>query len=395
MSSLRLIALILWISFLLEATFIPFFTISIPGSPLSFGRICLLALGVIGFNFKNKQFSPSPFRSVVILLVAGSLVGTVFSQDLGKDFISYLGFSLLLFSALGASRLIPLPETQKLLKYFFYAVYAYWVIYVFSMTITGGKLITYGEIYRANRETDTSLINYHAFGLVISAAIVYIAQLNGWLKKLNFAGVAFMLTGILAIFVTESRANLAITLLVLLLLYIVNNRLKVTVAFRLGILLSLVGFVANYAMRSNERLSRRYDVQNTEYIQQTTESRFIFIALTFDELMEFPFGGGVRNNRINYYGTEFQPHNQYLTFILFAGIFGLVADIIWLLIFARTFMRIARINLDYYKPHLAALTITMLLLFTNDLSGAFFLLMLALQTWLAKEVLGRRKFNLQ
>jgi hypothetical protein len=395
LSSLRLIALILWVPFLLEATFIPFFTISIPGSPLSFGRICLLGLGVIGINFKNKQLSPSPFRKVVLLLVLGSFVGTVFSQDLGKDFISYLGFSLLLVSAFGAANLIPLPETQKLLKYFFYAVYLYWVIYVFSMTITGGKLTTYGEIYRANRETDASLINYHAFGLVISTAIVFLAQLNGWLKKLNFIGVSFMLTGILAIFVTESRANLLITLLVLLMLYIANNRLKVTVAFRLGILLVLVGYVASFAMRSNERLSRRYDVQNTEYIQQSTESRFVFIALTFNELIELPFGGGVKNTRVDFYGTEFQPHNQYLTFILFSGIFGLMADIIWFFIFSRTLIKVVKINLDYYKPHLAALTVTMLVLFTNDLSGAFFLLMLMFQTWLAREVLSRRKITHQ
>jgi O-antigen ligase len=259
------------------------------------------------------------------------------------------------------------------------------------MTITGGKLITYGEIYRANRETDTTLINYHAFGLAISTAIVYIAQSNGWLKKLSFIGVAFMLTGILAIFVTESRANLLITLLVLLMLYIANNRLKVIVAFRLGILLALVGYLASFAMKSNERLNRRYDVQNTEYIQQTTDSRFVFIALTFKELLELPFGGGVKNNRVDFFGTEFQPHNQYLTFILFAGIFGLAADIIWFFIFSRTLIKVAKINLNHYKPHLAALTVTMLVMFTNDLSGAFFLLMLTFQTWLAKEVLSRRK----
>ena len=391
MSSLRLIAIILWIPFLLEATFIPFFTISIPGSPLSFGRICLLPLGIIGLNYNKKQLGPSPFRLVVILLVVGSLVGTIFSQDLGKDFISYLGFSLLLVSAFGAARLIPLPETQKLLKYFFYAVFVYWVVFVFNMTITGGKIITYGEIYRAKKETDESLINYHAFGLVISTAIVYLAQLNGWLKKLNFFGVAFMLTGILAIFVTESRANLVITFLVLLMLYIANNRLKVTVAFRLGILLALIGYVASFAMKSNERLNRRYDVQNTEYIQRTTESRFVFIALTFEELLTLPFGGGVKNNRIDFFGIEFQPHNQYLTFILFAGVFGLAADIIWFFIFTRTLIKVARIKLDNYMPHLAALTVTMLVMLTNDLSGAFFLLMIMFQTWLAKEVLSRRK----
>lgn len=395
MSNLRLIILILWVPFLLEASAIPFLTISIPGSPLSLGRICLTVIGITGLNYNDKQLSPSPFRWVIYLLIIGTLAGTIFSQNIGKDLISFLGFALLLVSAFGAAQLIPLPETQKLLKYFFYAVYIYWVLYVFNMTITGGELVTYGEIYRANRTTDTSLINYHAFGLVISASTVYISQLNGWLKKLNFVGVVFMLTGILAIFVTESRANLLITLLVLLMLYIVNNSLKFTVAIRLGILFVLLSYAVNFAMNSNERLSRRYDLQNTEYIQESTESRFIFIALTFKEFLELPFGGGVRNSRVDYFGIEFQPHNQYLTFILFAGIFGIMADIIWFFIFSRTLMRVIRRNLNYFKPHLAALSVTMLVLCTNDISGAFFLLMLTFQTWIAKEVLSRRKINIQ
>ena len=395
MNNLRILAILLWIPFLLESSFIPFLTFSIPGIPFTLGRICLVILGVLGLNFKNRRLGPSPFRFVVIFLLIGSLVGTFFSQNIGRDLISYIGVALLFMSAFGAALLISLPETQKLLKYFFYSTYFYWVYYLLSITITEGEFITYGEIYRAGFETDSSLMNYHSFGLLLSCGIVYIAQLNGWIKKINFVGVAFMLTGILAIFITESRANFLITLFALLVMFFLNSKVGISLVFRLVVLFTLIGYSGTFAMKSNERLNRRFDLQNTEYIEQSTNSRIILIGLTFKELIELPFGGGVNNNRVNYFGTEYQPHNQYLTFILFSGIFGIAALIVWFIVFMRILLKFTKSNLDYYKPHLSALIITMLVMFTNDLSGAFFFLMIALQIWLAKEVLSGRKSNLQ
>ena len=395
MNSLRLIALILWVPFLLEASFIPFFTFSIPGFPLTLGRICLLMLGVVGLNIKKTNFRPSPFRLVVALLLIGSLAGTFFSQNLRRDLISYLGILLLFISTFGSSRLISLPETQKLLKYFFVGTYTYWVIYVLNMTISGAELTTYGEIYRAGRETDKSLINYHSFGLVISCGILYISQLSGWLKKLNLLGLVYITIGIMAIFLTESRANFLITLLTLLTMFAVNNRASISLIFRISIILIFFVYLGNLAMMNNERLNRRFDVQNVEYIEQTTSSRFILIGLTFEEVKELPFGGGVRNNRVNYYGTEYQPHNQYLTFVLFAGIFGVAAVIIWFILFTDVFLRVSRARLDHYKPHLSALIVTMLTMFTNDLSGAYFFLMIILQVWLSQEVVGRQILKFQ
>ena len=57
-------------------------------------------------------------------------------------------------------------------------------------------------------------------------------------------------------------------------LYIVNNSLKVTVAIRLGILFALLSYAANFAMNSNERLSRHWSYRGGAY-SISTESRFI------------------------------------------------------------------------------------------------------------------------
>ena len=386
--------MILWVPFLLEASHIPFLSISIPSFPLSLGRICLVFLGIIGINFSEKK-NRSPFDKVILLIVLGSFIGTIFSEDIIGNLVSNIGFSLLLISVISASSLLRLPETQRLLKYFFYLAFVYWVIYVLGLTLVGGKLITYAEIYKANRETDTSLINYHSFGFVISVSIVYLSQLNGWLKKVSPIGLVFILGGLFTIFITENRANLVITVLVLLAFYVSNNKLKLKTIVFLCLVLIIIGSTVSSIMSSNERLNIRYDINNTEYIQLTTKSRVDFIVLTFEELSRLPFGGGVKNNRVNYYGTEYQPHNQYLTFILFAGVLGLLANIIWFIIFAKTGRGIVKNNFDYYKPHFAALTVTMLVLFTNDLSGASFFLIMMFQTWLAKELLSRRKIKLQ
>ena len=216
------------------------------------------------------------------------------------------------------------------------------------------------------------------------------AEINGWLRKWSLTGIAYILIGVLAILITESRANLLITLFLLLLQYIANNRVKLSVAFRIGVIISIFAYLASLAMKQNDRLNRRFDVQDMEYITQTTESRFVFIALTFSELRELPFGGGVKNNRVNYFGTEYQPHNQYLTFILFAGIFGFIADLLWFLIFFRITRRVYKNKLDYYNPYLSTIAVVMLVLLTNDLSGAFFLLALIFQTWICREVIDQK-----
>lgn len=376
----------LMIPFLLEATFIPQLTIEIPGSPLSFGRICLILLALATVTLRGKSDKRTNFELIIYLLVFGALVGSLFSNNISKDLVSYIGFALLFISAIRAYPVLRIPVIQKMIKYFFIIGFLYWIYYVWNRVLGGGGFATYGEIYRKNRTSDLSLINYHAFGLFLSCAIVYLTQTYGWLRKLSLKGLSVMLLGLATIFVTESRANLLTTILALLFFYIVNNRASVKVIIRLAILFLVFSSVFGYFMGLDDRLNRRYDINNTEYIEQSTGSRFVFIGLVIENMVRQPFGGGPKNNRVNFFGTMYQPHNQYLTFILFAGIFGLLVDIWWISYAYRTIRKVIRANLDYLKPLLSSLLITMLILFTNDLSGAFFFFIIMIQTWLAKEL---------
>ena len=376
----------LMIPFLLEATFIPQLTIEIPGSPLSFGRICLVLLALATASLRGKSDKRTNFELIIYLLVFGTFVGTLFSNSISNDLISYLGFALLFISAIRAYPVLRIPVIQKMIRYFFIIGFIYWVYYVWNRVLGGGGFATYGEIYRKNRTSDLSLINYHSFGLFLSCAVVYLAQTYGWLRKLSLKGLSVMLLGLATIFVTESRANLLTTILALLFFYIVNNRASIKVIVRLAILFLVFSSVFGYFMGLDDRLNRRYDINNTEYIEQSTGSRVVFIGLVIENMVRQPFGGGPKNNRVNFFGIMFQPHNQYLTFILFAGVFGLLVDIWWIGYAYKTIRRVIRANLDYLKPLLSSLLITMLILFTNDLSGAFFLFIVMIQTWMAKEL---------
>lgn len=382
MKFVKRLAVILLIPFLLEASFIPWFTISVPGSPLTLGRLAFVALGILGFMINNNSLLlRNQFRWVIFLLVGGSLIGTLFSGNVLSDLVSFAGFALLMLSSIWVAPFFKHSKVKDLLSLFFLGAYIYWVTYILGMTLVGGEIVTYGEIYRANRAEDSSLINYHAFGLILSVSIIYISELRGWLTKFNLFGIGFILLGLLAIFLTESRANLLFTIFTLGYFYVRNNKLQFKAILRIALLLSVFLYGSTYIMSQNERLGRRYDVQNTEYIGQTTESRVVFIGLTFKEFLRLPFGGGVRNTRLNYFGSPYQPHNQYLTFILFAGVIGVIAVLLWFKVFTKTLLRVHAYRLKELRPFIGSVLVLMMVLFTNDLSGAFFLLMLSFQSF--------------
>ena len=373
---------------------IPYFLIPIPGSPLSLGRICLVLLGGMEMKYWRVKSGRPQFFYVMFFLVLGTFLGTFFSENFGSDFITFLGFSLLLISAYSASNIFRFPEIRKLIDYFFFISFIYWTFYVLSFVFVGGRITqSYGELYRGNRLNDSTLVNYHAFGLFISCALLYLDQSYRWLEKFKPVGIGIILGGIGIIFVTESRANLLIVLSSLLFFYLANNRLKFQTTFTILIFTFSVLILVNYFIGVNDSLARRFDVNDTAYIEQTTKSRFDFIWLVFDELENKPFGGGVNNTRVIYQGAPFQPHNQYLTFILFAGIFGVVANLIWLWTLIHQWRSIMKRNIQYLKPFLGVIVVTMLTLLTNDISGAYFFFVFMFQAWLATEIKNSKYYT--
>lgn len=381
-TQVKVIVGILLFLFLLEASMIPIFTIPVPGSPLSLGRLALVGLGIIGWIHRPVSNRLTSHDWFLIILFIGTFIGTLFSRDFVEDIVTFIGFSLLLFSSRFSMSILSLKISNNIVNLFFAFTFVFWVYYVWSKVLDGGGFTTYGEIYRAEKARGGKLVNYHAFGLILSTAVAYFSSYFGWLKRVSLVGIATIIIGLATIFVTESRSNLLITIVVLIYLYVRQNKVNVASTIRLALIFIVVISVFSFFMGTNDRLNRRFDVNNTEYIEGSTSSRVAFIGLVTQELIKYPFGGGPNKNRVNYYGVYYQPHNQYLTFILFAGVFGIIATLIWLKTVWKLSFSNSIIKNRTKQSYLSIIHIAIIVLLTTDLSGSFFFFLLILQGWL-------------
>lgn len=380
--SLKEIASVVFLlPFLMEATMIPNLLIQIPGFPLSAGRLSLIGLGLVGLNLDYKSIMSSRVYWAFIILMIGLLFGSLFSSVVSSELVTFVGFSLLIYFSLVSSSVLRFTLTQRALDVFFIVSYLYWSFYVLSISFGSGSFRSYGTYYRANRLSDESLINYHSFGLLLSCAVLYLTFRFFIKKRISLGYIAFLVCSVSILLITESRANVLITLFVSGIFVFSYFGLSFRLFLRGSVLVFVLGTITNLVIESDEKISRRFDVGDTEYIESSTRSRFEFVGLSFAELIKEPFGKGVSNNKVLYRGTMFQPHNQYLSFLLSAGFIGLLSMILWLLSVYRLSSLVFFKRRVRYFPYLSMSWVMMITLLTNDVSGAFFFLILMIQVW--------------
>ena len=374
---------LLFIPFLLEASGIPLFTFIIPGFPLTIGRLSLVLMAFTVISKQKYSARSTKFNLVIVLLVIGGFIGSFFAENLSTEISKFFGNALLFMAVIFTAPAIQSRFLKKVIDYFFIFIFVYWSLYIYSNTFLNGAFQTFGEIYRNNNMDDSSLLNYHSFGLIFSNSFLYLFFRYFFKKeKLDFVNILFILFSLVTIFITESRANFIITIAVLFLLLSVI--FKLTFSKFLGSFLFIGVFLITFSsiLSSNEVLTRRYSFFNDDaYLDQTIGARSSFIEVTFDHFIEYPFGRGFSNNRIPYAGTYYQPHNQYATFILMGGITAIFAILIWFKLILNQIVGIIRTKSLGYAHFLSIILITLLTLFTNDISGAFFFLTLMIQSW--------------
>lgn len=373
---------ILIIPFLLEATMIPSLLFQIPGSPLSMGRLSLVALGIVGLSLDYASLKRSRVFWSFIILVIGLLFGSLFSKSIGAELITFTGFGLLILASITSSVTLRGIAVKRLLDVYFIGSYLYWLYFIISFSISGGGLRSYGSYYRQHHLTDDSLINYHSFGLLLSCAVMYLTFRFFVKKSIGIGYILFMVVSLFALLLTESRANVIITLFVTVFFLFSYFGLSTRLILGGSVSLFVLWLVLGLVLSSNDDVERRFDVNDTEYIESSTSSRLEFISLSFGQLIKEPFGLGVSNNRVLYRGVYYQPHNQYLSFILSAGFIGLIAVILWVNTIVQYSVRVTRNKRLNYFPYLSMSWILMLTLMTNDVTGAFFFLILMIQVWM-------------
>lgn len=373
---------ILMIPFLLEATMIPSLLFQIPGFPLSMGRLSLVALGIVGLSLDYASLKRSKVFWSFIILVIGLLFGSLFSKNIGAELITFTGFGLLILASITSSVTLRGIAVKRLLDVYFIGSYLYWLYFIVSFSISGGGLRSYGSYYRQHHLTDDSLINYHSFGLLLSCAVMYLTFRFFVKKSIGINYILFMVVSLFALLLTESRANVIITLFVAVFFLFSYFGLSTRLILGGSVSLFVLWLVLGLVLSSNDDVERRFDVNDTEYIESSTASRLEFISLSFGQFIKEPFGLGVSNNRVLYRGVYYQPHNQYLSFILSAGFIGLIAVILWVNTIVQYSVRVTRNKRLNYFPYLSMSWILMLTLMTNDVTGAFFFLILMIQVWM-------------
>jgi hypothetical protein len=374
---------LLFLPFLLEATGISIFSISIPGLPLTLGRVCLIFCGILGILLKNnRQTVFSVFGVSQFVILISLLFGSIYAPSFNEEVITFIGFSLLIVSAIMAQPLLNIKLLRNVLSLFFILSFTYWIIYIIYTIFSEGGLQSYGQIYRANFLENDSLVNYHAFGLVISSSTIFILFKYFFKKKLNWKFYIFISISLLSMLIAENRASFIITLLLIFIFICIHQRISVRLLIKVLFLITSLYIFFKYFILFNDTLFKRFDVTNTSYINDSTESRFVFIALVRDHLSEFPFGRGFSNNRVDYFGTYYQPHNQYLSFILGGGYIAFIGIVLWIYSSIKLFRTIFKNKLFNFFPYIMCIWTVLITMLTNDLSGAYFFLVIMLTSWL-------------
>ncbi|MDO9374444.1 MAG: O-antigen ligase family protein [Ferruginibacter sp.] len=372
------------------------FLILIPGVPFSLGRLAFLTVGICGLIYNKSFYFKSRVLFGMVLIFVGSLIGAIFSDAFLESVSRSVGNITLLVGAIGVATLCSNKVFQKLIDAFFVLNLVHWTYYVFNLMILNGfNAVSYSKLF-----TTEDAINHHVIGINSSVSCIYIA-LRFFYKqqKLRLFGYLIIFIGILNCLLTETRSNLVIIVLVLL-LTLLSGKVKFGRILFISIPVVIVMFIvlSNIAS-SNESIVQRFDVTDEDYQGRTSGMRLDFIAAAFVTILENPFGRGVFGAEIEADGIEStMVHNQYLTFILAGGVFALVGIFFWFWEFAKIFRYTTKFRLETQGFTFAVVfsMLTFLLtLFTIEFTGMIFFLFISLIMYLSESLFVNKMATLK
>lgn|GEM_PF-1750183 len=379
---LQYIVTILLLPALLETIDFEAFQVSISGLPLTLGRTCFIAAGLVGlFTKGGGTLNTITFKALGIIL-CGCILGTLTASGDTNAITRTIAMILLLLGAAGLAQLWEHAFFQYLITIFFSVNFLYWTVYIFRAVLFSG-----GGAYSA-MFSEGATINHHIPGLAISVSAMFVAvnlfYVHGKLKLLGFV---VMIIAIVACVLAESRSNFIFTTLGLLLLILKGRKDIGRLALVIVPSVVLLFFIVSYFFRSSEVLSQRFDINDKDYQERTTGMRVDFIYEAFNVFGDNILGRGITDAEVVYKGRTMMIHNQYLTFLLAGGIIALVGIVMWLGNMIREFAGIF-ITKSYAALHnyLLAIFFSVFIffisLFTIDSTGLLFFMIISLSCML-------------
>lgn len=389
------IVILLLIPALLEVIDTSTFLVNIPGSPLSLGRLCFVLAGIVNLK-KIKYLKNNRIYRAFILIMLGMLSGLFFSPNFTEAISKTIAFSLLIFSAGSISFYFRKKGLQYLLNFTMIGIFSYWTIYLVTNIFSGNAILVYSDLFKSD-----DVLNHHIVGLRLSTSAIYLASyLISFSKTKQKFGYLLIVIAISFCLLIESRSNTLFTLIAGLILYLTNNKLSIKFFFiTIPLLIIFTSLYLNY-VGTIDAISGRFNLADGEYQLRTTKSRFLLIELFFESFINYPLGKGINNIKLFYgYGNHFLVHNQYLSFIIAGGLFGMIGVFIWI----RNLINISKLilfkklksQISKFESALILSSITYCLtLLTIDVSGLFFFFQLSFSIYLISRY-REIKFNLK
>ena len=329
------INVLLLIPSFLECLDVELFLISIPGFPLSLGRLTFLLSGIVSLLNQGIIIWSTKIVYSLVLIYLGLSLSTIVS---GGNFLSVIGVVLLLIGSIGNARLFLNRTFQKILSLFFLVLWTYWTLKMVLITSFGS--IEYGS---------GDFVNHHIPGMMVSVSAAFIsAYFFMKRKKLSLIGIIILLTTAVICLLIESRSNFVFTIVSLVYLITLYRKLTASDAIRTIPTVILAYMILINFISSQDRLQQRFTLSDVEYQEQTTEGRLEFISIGTKQFFSNPlFGRGIGNGFVEYNGIEVLVHNQYLTFILSGGIFSLIGVVLFLRQIGKISIRLRVIAFRY------------------------------------------------
>ena len=377
------IVILLLIPTLLEVIDTSTFLVNIPGSPLSLGRLCFVLAGIVNLK-KIKYLKNNKIFIAFMLIILGMFLGSFFSPNFPEALSRTIAISLLIFSAGAISFSFRKEALQYLLNFTMIGMFSYWTIYVVKNIFYGNVILFYSDLFGSD-----DVLNHHIVGLRLSTSAIYLASyLISSSKTKQKIGYLLIIITISLCLLIQSRSNTLFTLIAGLILYLTNNKASIKFfIITFPLLIIFINLYLNY-VGNIDVISGRFNLTDTDYQARTVQSRFLLIESFFESFINYPFGKGINNIKLNIgYGANFLAHNQYLSFIIASGIFGMIGVFIWI----RNLINILKLILfKKWKSQISkfesALVISLitfsLTLLTIDTSGLYFFFMLSFTIYL-------------
>lgn len=389
------IIILLLIPALLEVIDASSLLVNIPGSPLSLGRLCFILAGIINLK-KIKYLKNNRIYIASMLIILGMFSGLFFSHNIPEAISRTIAFSLLIFSATSISFSCRNEALQYLLNFTMIGMFSYWIIYIVTNIFYGNAILFYSDLFSSD-----DVINHHIVGLRLSTSGIYLASyLISLSKTKQKIGYLLIVITISFCLIIQSRSNTLFTLIAGLVLYLTNNKLSIKFfIITFPLLIFFTSLYLNY-VGTIDAISGRFNLSDTDYQARTIQSRFSLIELFFESFINYPFGRGINNTKLHFSnGNNFLVHNQYLSFIIAGGVFGMIGVFIWI----RNLINISKLilfkkwksQISNFESALIISSITFsLTLLTIDISGLYFLFMLSFTIYLMSRY-REIKFNLK